>query len=210
MIIKAKNILKLALVLLISVITAVNCSGGSNPKLQVVRTLKVPNGKVVKVVFTPDGQHLISVSTDQIVRLWSLKTGKIKWQTALNKTRPRAIDISTFSPGTIINGEPTFLEFSSKDKVVTIGGANDRWTKRFQLTTGKELPANVCPRRRNVHSVRSCASDGDTLLSWASDQGFYVWSSSTGKMSRRPAFPISLRRLEIAKFSQTKDFRGSR
>jgi WD40 repeat protein len=115
---------------------------------------------VIRVAFSPDGQHLAAVSADCTVEIWKIRDGALL---------PKIHDLKGH------NGELGALVFSP-DSARLVSASFDGTVRIWDVRTGQE----VIPPRDTV-AVRSLAfsRDGRLLASGGFDRTVKVWSSQT-------------------------------
>ncbi|MBI4563215.1 MAG: hypothetical protein HY716_00790 [Planctomycetes bacterium] len=113
-------------------------------------------GVVWCVTFSPDGATLASVSNDQKIRLWNVKTGK----------ETRAINV--FHPDLTV-------VFSPDGKTLAAGGW-DRYIRIWDLATGEETQ-KFKGRQGVAGAISSLAfsPDGERLASGSWNAPLTVW-----------------------------------
>ena len=118
---------------------------------------------VFSLAISPDGQRLVSGSSDQTIKIWQLSTGRELLTLTRHSDSVRSVAISP-------------------DGQTLVSGSEDKTIKIWQLSTGRELLTIT----RHSDSVRSVAisPDGQTLVSGSEDKTIKVWQLSTGRELR--------------------------
>jgi serine/threonine protein kinase len=132
-----------------------------NPETGAVRTRLEGHAKaVVAVVFTPDGQRLVTASLDRTVKIWDLKTGQVKRTLSGHDDGVLALAIAS-------------------DGRTLASGSLDRTVRIWDLETGTEQRV----LRGHTSGVESLAfaPDGKTLISAGPDQAVRIWEVATGR-----------------------------
>jgi WD40 repeat protein len=127
---------------------------------ELARTRTDPGGEVNLVAFSPDGRLAVTVIHDGTLRLWDVATGKelrhwqvptqeqaVRWPTQVFKVPYPAISEPAFSP----------------DNKVLLA-AHGTMISRWEVATGKELPAFKVPPAYSEVFRCFAAPDGRTLL----------------------------------------------
>lgn len=144
--------------------------------------------KVAALAFSPDGNLIASLSTDQVVRVWNKNASTPIWAKHVNIQPQDGIREKRISYRGV-NGVPQLLSFSFDNKTLIAGGENDSWTRRWQAKTGVELPSAHESPGGQFRCVRGCGVDGDTLVSWTGDHQLFLWSASTKKVVAKKKMP---------------------
>ncbi|HEY2253372.1 MAG TPA: hypothetical protein VGH74_20000 [Planctomycetaceae bacterium] len=138
----------------------------------VLQDFPAHRGVVTAAVLTPEGDQVISAGLDGTVRIWDVLSGKEASQAKIARSAVLALDISPDGTvaawGTIggsiylwnpAAGEPereidwlaapvSHVEFSGDGQVLAVS-ANNMVIRRFEVTTGDELPRlDVAPQAR--------------------------------------------------------------
>jgi len=177
---------------LLVMVTFCGCGGGETPQqtdgsiAETPSDVPKPNGKelqtlkghthwVRSVAFSPDGQRIVSCSTDKTVKIWDANTGK-----GLHtlKGHDGSVNSVAFSP----------------DGQRVVSGSRDKTVKIWDASSGKELHT----LKGHTDYVRSVAfsPDGQRIvsgcggsdvpkelrtLSGSSDNTLKIWDASSGK-----------------------------
>ena len=161
---------------------------------QIVLALKGHTDGVNSVAFSPDGEHLLSGSSDATLKLWDVRTGQEVF-TLLGHTDP--VTSVAFSP----DGKRIVSSSDGHDgPEKLIAGEVKVWDAR----TGEKVLTLAGP----AGSVTSVAftADGKSIVSQNADQTVRVWDAETGRES------LTLKGLGFAEINEEKraDFeRGS-
>ncbi|MDJ0771998.1 MAG: serine/threonine-protein kinase [Mastigocoleus sp. MO_167.B18] len=170
-------------------------------EIVLVKTLTGHDSRVKSMVISPDGETLISASTDKTIHIWHLPTGKLKNTIANRNSHVKSIAISpdgntlvsahddntidiwylpTGQLVTSLNGHNSdiFSVVISEDgKTLASGSEND--IKVWELATGK-LQTTLKGHFSPLKSI-ALSPDGQTIVS-ASENKIKVWDLSTGEL----------------------------
>ncbi|WP_414516220.1 NB-ARC domain-containing protein [Nostoc sp. PCC 9305] len=130
---------------------------------QVVRTLQGHSYGVNTVVFSPDGQSLISKDVSQTIKLWNTQTGQCL-QTFKGYTS--GVWSIAFSP----NGQ------------TVIGSGEDQMVKLWDVRTGQCL--KVLKGHKNWVTSVAFSPDGQTVATCGADRLVMLWDVHTGQCLR--------------------------
>jgi len=151
---------------------AVAADAGNRPTL--VLDTGGHTAKVPKVLFTPDGRELISVSLDQTIRVWDVATGE-----AVRVLRP------PIGPG----GEGMLYAAALAPDGRTLAVAGSGWLKEqrwpiylIALDTGRI--ALVLKGHESAITSLAFSPDGARLASGSGDHTARVWDAATGACER--------------------------
>lgn len=115
------------------------------------------------LVFSPDGQTLISGSADKTIRFWNLATGK---------------EIRT------IKDHNSFINFLAiaPDGQTLVSASADKTIKLWNLATGKQI--RTLKGHSGYVNYLAITPDGQTLASASSDKTIKLWNLSNGQAIR--------------------------
>ncbi len=170
-----------------------------NPATGVLlRTLAGDSGTIKSIIFAPDGQTLISRSSNNI-KFWNSQTGQEirevteksgvnailltpNGQTLISASGDRKIKFSNLKTGKIsqiLQAETTALAISPDGKTLFSGGENGGRIRSWSINTGKQLrsffaPANkeFSPKKASAPITLVVSHDGQMLLSGGYDDSF--------------------------------------
>ena len=134
-------------------------SGNSSP-----RTLTGHSNSVYSVGFSPDGQTLASGSWDKTIKLWDVRTGKVRHTLTGNSGWLFGVNSVGFSP----------------DGQTLASGSGDNTIKLWDVRTGK-VRHTLTGHSKSVNSV-GFSPDGQTLASGSHDKTIKLWDVRTGKV----------------------------
>ncbi len=117
------------------------------------------SGPVRAVAFAPDGKTMVSGGADSWAFLWDVATGK-----RLRAFRQNAIQSVAIDP---------------QGKTVALASYSDGTVKRYELSTGKELPA-ISGHLKGVYNV-VFSPDGKLLATGGGDEKIRLWNAATGR-----------------------------
>ena len=157
------------------------------------------------LVFSPDGQVLISGSADKTIKIWNLLTGQEirtllghlgfvnflaitpDGQSLVSASADKIIKIWNLSTGKEIRslkGHAGFVNFLAitPDGQTLVSASGDKTIKIWNLSNGKEIRT----LKGHSNSVNSLAisPDGKTLFSASADKTIKVWNLAEGKEIR--------------------------
>jgi WD40 repeat protein len=112
------------------------------PRLSRIAGLRGHQWSISSVVFSPDGQLLVTTSTDGTARLWSARSGELVTVLASHK---EGVTCAAFSP----------------DGQTLATGSTDDTVKLWHVSTGQEL-LTLTEFREDIGSL-SFSPDGETL-----------------------------------------------
>ena len=131
--------------------------------VSVVCTLTGHSKYVYSVAISPDGQTLVSGSSDYTIKIWELSTGQL---------------LRTLTG----HSEPVWSVAISPDGQTLVSGSWDGTIKIWQLSTGKLLHT-LTGHSTLVLSV-AISPDGQTLVSGSHENTIKIWQLSTGQLLR--------------------------
>jgi WD40 repeat protein len=156
---------------------------------------------VRSVVFSRDGQTLISSSNDKTIRFWNLQTRKLQsrltengdWVVIANAPDGQMVasgssdctvkvwDLSTGRPQYVLRGHFDLINALcfTEDRKLLVSASRDRTIRIWQLQTG-ELKQILAGHAGLVYSV-AISADGKFLVSGASDKTIKIWRMDTGE-----------------------------
>jgi WD40 repeat protein len=131
-----------------------------NPQPGLLRTLEGHTGFVNSVDITFDGTIVVSGSTDQTVRVWSLATGQCLRVMVGHTDNVQSVSITP-------------------DGRIGVSGSNDSTVRVWDLTTGQCL--RVLTGHTGIVWGVSTTPDGRYALSGGNDRSLRLWNLATGK-----------------------------
>jgi RNA polymerase sigma factor (sigma-70 family) len=174
--------------------------------------LRHPGGKLFAAAFSPDGKLLAS-GNYQDIRLWEAASGKLRstwpdpsrnvhtlafspdgqmlavisWVSSFLVREPRSIWLLNVDTGREVrrleNDTGSFCALAFAPDGRTLAVADDAAVRRWDTTTGKELPPHG-GHRGAVFSV-AVSADGRAVYSGGGDATLRRWDAATGKEVRR-------------------------
>ena len=124
------------------------------------KTLRGHSGGIINVVFSPDGQRILSGSEDNTAKVWEVATGR---ELLTLKGHVAGVWSGAFSP----NGR----------RMVT--GSGDQTAKVWDAATGKEL-FTLKGHSGGIGSALF-SPDGQRIVTCAADLAVKIWDASSGK-----------------------------
>jgi len=127
-----------------------------------IRTFEGHTDRVTSVVFSPDGQQILSGSWDKTLKLWDVNTGSL---------------VRSFTGHTDSVNSVAF----SPDGQTILSGSSDNTVKLWNVSTG-QLIYTFIGHSGSVNSV-AISSDGQIILSGSSDGTIKLWNISTKQLT---------------------------
>ena len=118
----------------------------------------------LSIAYSPDGKLMASGSSDNMVRLWEVATGK---ELQRHKGHNSNVNSVAYSP----------------DGKLLASGSSDNTVRLWEVSTGKELQ-RLEGHNSDVNSV-AYSPDGKHLASGSSDNTVRLWEMATGKELQR-------------------------
>ena len=180
-----------------------------SPTVSRLHTLQGHNRRVYGTAFSPNGQHLITGSEDQTVRLWDIKTGECL---QVLSGHDRFVLTVAYVAGKRVGKKllPDLIASGSDDQTIRIWNAftgeclqvltgHTGWVQTLAfspdgtwLASGStdqtiklwEMPTGACHQtleghRKGLESI-SFSPDGQTLVSGSEDETIKLWHVPTG------------------------------
>ena len=133
------------------------------PGTALVRVLEGHNRNVIAVAVTPDGQHAVSASRDQTLKVWDLESGRELRTLTGHTDSVRAVAVTP-------------------DGRRAVSASADKTLKVWELESGREL-GTLTGHAGGVYTV-AVTADGQRAVSASSDQTLKVWDLGTGRELR--------------------------
>ncbi|MDX2099716.1 MAG: serine/threonine-protein kinase [Leptolyngbyaceae cyanobacterium bins.59] len=160
---------------------------------------------VNRLVFTPDGQFLVSASADKTLKVWNSETGALlrtlpghtsfvnvltispDGQTIISGGADKTIRIWDLTTGRLIRTLPPYANYVnalavSPDGEMLAGGSADKTIRIWQLATGKEL--RTLRGHTSFVNTIAISPDGKILASGSADKSIKLWDLKTGQELR--------------------------
>jgi len=138
-------------------------SGSSLENVSLFKTLTGHSDLVISVAISPDGQTLVSGSSDKTIKIWNLATGDLI----------RTLSGHSYSVWSVA--------ISPNGKTL-VSGSSDKTIKIWNLATGN-LIRTLSGHSSLVSSV-AISPDGQTLVSSSGDKTIKIWNLATGNLIR--------------------------
>jgi WD40 repeat protein len=119
------------------------------------------SGWVRAVAVTTDGKNVISGSSDNTLKLWSLETGEQLLTFNGHSSSVQAVAVTT-------------------DGKKVISGSSDNTLKLWSLETGEQL--RTFKGHSDLVQAVAVTTDGKKVISGSSDNTLKLWSLETGKV----------------------------
>ncbi|MDH5602990.1 MAG: hypothetical protein OEY51_03600, partial [Cyclobacteriaceae bacterium] len=152
---------------------------------QAPRIVIDPKGHAAKVnslLYTPDGDHIISVSEDKTIRVWESSSGDL-----LNKFE---LEI-----GDGYEGMPYAATISPDGKLLAIAGypvSSHEENYIVIIDVLKETQIAIAVGHENVINGLGFTADGRHLISAGDDGIIKIWSVSTGNFEEKASIEVGL------------------
>jgi WD40 repeat protein len=174
-------------------------------QIALIKPLDGHTSFVNALVFSPDGETLISASADKTIKIWDLAKGEAirtlgghtsfvnalaispdgeRLASASADKTIRIWDVATGKTLYILTGHNNFvnvLTISTDGKILASGSA-DRIVKLWDLSTGK--PLQTLQGHTGFINALAFTSDGQILASGGADKIIKLWDVPTGKEIR--------------------------
>ncbi|KAJ7199412.1 quinon protein alcohol dehydrogenase-like superfamily, partial [Mycena pura] len=174
------------------------------------KILQGHNGSVLSVAFSLDGQHIVSGSSDQTLRIWDAATGAAigkplqghndavssvvfspDGQRIVSGSGDKMVRIWDAATGAAI-GEPlqghndavSSVAFSPDGQRI-VSGSGDRTVRIWDAATGAAIGEPLQGHNDWVSSV-AFSPDGQRIVSGSSDQTVWIWDAATGAAIGEP------------------------
>ncbi|KZP31128.1 hypothetical protein FIBSPDRAFT_1037603 [Athelia psychrophila] len=125
-------------------------------------------GMMNSVVFSPDGEHVASVPSDEFIQIWDARTGEL----VVGPIKGHLVELITsvaFSP------DGKHIASGSQDKTICI------WDAR----SGELVAGPFDGHAGDVNSV-AFSPDGERIASGSNDKTIRIWDARTGKLVAGP------------------------
>lgn len=179
-------------------------SGNLSTDWHNVHTLVGHGDRVRTVAISPDGQLLVSGSSDKSIKLWDLSQGALlqtltghtgaihavivhpNGRVVISASSDKTIRLWHLTKGQLLH---TFTDHTNWVNTLAIGakgqllasGSDDQTIKVWNLKTG-QLMHNLTGHSGPVHAV-AISPDGKTLISGSSDKSIRVWNLVNGTLA---------------------------
>ncbi|MBD2438424.1 serine/threonine-protein kinase [Nostoc sp. FACHB-110] len=141
----------------------IHLNSNSIEQIQLTQTLTGHNNNVKSLAITPDGQTLVSGSSDQTIKVWNLANGSLI--------------------GTLLSHSSGVISVAiSSDGQTLASSSNDQTIKIWNLKT-RALIRTLRGHEGAVWSV-AISPDGQTLVSASGDKTIKIWNLVTGNLIR--------------------------
>lgn len=153
--------LAVAVALTLTLVGAVRAQNAERPEL-VIQDGHID--AVTSVAFSPDGQMLVSGSSDSSVKLWDIRVGRLVRSFEGHRARVNSV---AFSP----------------DNKTVASASNDKTIKLWDALTGRLL-RTLEGHTGNINSI-AFSPDGRRLASGSADSWVNLWDSNSGRLIRQ-------------------------
>ncbi|KAH8796272.1 WD40-repeat-containing domain protein [Flagelloscypha sp. PMI_526] len=164
--------------------------GGLNRWPQSLNTIRGHDDSILSVAFSPDGQRIVSGSSDKTLRLWDATTGAVIGEPLLG-SGDNTLRLWDATTGEVI-GEPLLGHSDyvwsvafSPDGFRIVSGSSDETLRLWDGTTGAVIGE---PLRGHSDDVMSVAFSPDScrIVSGSKDKTLRLWDAKTGLIIGEP------------------------
>ncbi|MBU7586969.1 MAG: serine/threonine protein kinase [Nostoc sp. TH1S01] len=173
--------------------------------LQIDKTLNSHSSYVKTLAITPNGQTLLSGSSDKNIKIWNLADGSLirtisghrsgviavaispDGQTLVSSSNDQTIKIWNFATGELIHtlygheGAVWSIAITPSGQTL-VSGSGDKTIKLWNLKTG-QLIKTLTSHSSSVMSL-AISPDGKTLVSGSNDKTIKIWNLETGELMK--------------------------
>ena len=120
-----------------------------------IRTIAEPRGTIKSLVYTPDGQRLITGGDDQTIKVWNSRTGQLLLSLSGHTSSIRSLVVTS-------------------DGSTLVSGSDDQTIRLWNLGSGQSL--QTLKGHKSYINALAISPDGQLLASGSADQTIRLWT----------------------------------
>ena len=157
----------------------------------VENVLKGHTGRVYKVLYSPNGNHIISTARDGCINIWDPNTGKLIRSMQKTKVKdeiahkivkcPRNVDTTSLKSQTKLDNFMSFFNSDSQEKKTATSPRPDMGTYDFMFSP-VTIPKTEIKTEPHYSTDVSLSADGNMLASVGPSRYVLIWSVESGEL----------------------------
>ena len=157
----------------------------------VENVLKGHTGRVYKVLYSPNGNHIISTARDGCINIWDPNTGKLIRSIQETKVKDeiahkivkcsRNVDTTSLKSQTKLDSFMSFFNSDSQEKKIDSSPRPDVGTYDFMFSP-VTIPKTEIKTEPHYSTDVSLSADGNTLASVGPSRYVLIWSVESGEL----------------------------
>ena len=157
----------------------------------VEHALKGHTGRVYKVLYSPNGNHIISTARDGCINIWDPNTGKLIRSIQETKVKdeiahkivkcPRNVDTTSLKSQTKLDNFMSFFNSDSQEKKTATSPRHDMGTYDFMFSP-VTIPKTEIKTEPHYSTDVSLSADGNMLASVGPSRYVLIWSIESGEL----------------------------
>ena len=157
----------------------------------VENVLKGHTGRVYKVLYSPNGNHIISTARDGCINIWDPNTGKLIRSMQETKVKdeiahkivkcPRNVDTTSLKSQTKLDNFMSFFNSDSQEKKTATSPRHDMGTYDFMFSP-VTIPKTEIKTEPHYSTDVSLSADGNMLASVGPSRYVLIWSVESGEL----------------------------
>ena len=157
----------------------------------VEHALKGHTGRVHKVLYSPNGNHIISTARDGCINIWDPNTGKLIRSMQQFKVKdeiahkivkcPRNVDTTSLKSQTKLDNFMSFFNSDSQEKKIDSSPRPDVGTYDFMFSP-VTIPKTEIKTEPHYSTDVSLSADGNMLASVGPSRYVLIWSVESGEL----------------------------